>query len=132
MKFLIVPAAALAISACSGEPSAERTTAPDATVAADSGTAGAPQVALGLTERQLLDADLVDSAGNELGDVEGLVRAADGTVDRLLVEIEDTTPDRFVHVPVNGLTAFDDGDDKDLRTTMTRAQLMALPEVRSR
>lgn len=87
--------------------------------------------ALGLTEAQLRDADLVDANGVDLGDVEGVVRGADGAITDLLVEIEDTSPDREVLVPIAGLTAVRNGNDWDVRTdTLTREQLMALPEVR--
>ncbi len=92
--------------------------------------AGPTPVALGLSEAQLLDADLLAVAdGTELGDVTSLLRAPDGRVDRLLVEIEDSNPDRFVEVPVAGLTALARGNDTDLVTMMTREQLAALPEA---
>lgn len=96
---------------------------------ASAAAAGPAPVALGLSERQLLDADLRGADDTELGDVVRLERAADGTVDRLLIEIEDSNPDRYVHVPVAGLTPVTRGDDTDLSTTMTRAQLEALPAV---
>lgn len=92
--------------------------------------AGPADVALGLSEAQLLDADLRGPNGVELGDVVQIVRGADGKVDRLLIEIEDSNPDRFVHVPIAGLATIPRGDDTDLSTSMTRAQLMALPEVK--
>jgi len=92
--------------------------------------AGPAPVALGLSEAQLLDAELIGGDGTELGDVAAVVRDAGGTVDRLLVEIEDSHPDRFVHVPVAGLKTLVRGDDTDLSTTMTKAELAALPEVR--
>ena len=91
---------------------------------------GATPVALGLTEAQLLDAELVGANGVEIGDVAQVVRGAGGAVDRLLVEIEDSNPDRFVHIPIAGLTTVVRGDDTDLSTTLTRADLEALPEVR--
>lgn len=89
--------------------------------------AGPTPAALGLTEAQLLDADLLSTAGAELGDVVTLLRAADGSVDRLLIEIEDSNPDRFVEVPVQGLVVLTRGDDTDLVTTRTAADLAALP-----
>jgi hypothetical protein len=61
--------------------------------------------------------------------VTSLVRGANGEVDRLLIEVEDSDPDRFVHVPISGLTVVTRGDDRDLSTSMTREQLAALPEV---
>lgn len=92
--------------------------------------AGAEAVALGLTEAQLLDADLVDPNGVEIGEVEQVVRGPSGKVERLLVEVEDSNPDRYVHVPVDGLTPIKRGNDTDLSTKMTKQQLQALPEVK--
>ena len=92
--------------------------------------AGPAPAALGLSEAQLLDAELVGAGGIELGDVAQVLRGADGRVDRLLVEIEDSNPDRYVHVPIAGLKPVVRGTDTDLSTTMTKAQLAALPEVK--
>lgn len=89
--------------------------------------AGPAIAALGMTELQLLDADLLGPNGVELGNVEGVLRGADGRVDRLLVEIEDSHPDKFVAVPVDGLVTVKQGNDIDLSTTMTMEQLSALP-----
>ena len=100
--------------------------------AATAATAGTPTVAagaLGLTEAQLRDADLIDAAGMELGDVEDLVRGGDGAITGVLIEIEDSNPDRFVQLPIEGLEAVKRGDDWDLRSDTTREGLMALPEV---
>lgn len=91
--------------------------------------AGPAEAALGLTEAQLLDAELIGPNQVELGDVASVVRGADGKVERLLVEIEDSNPDRFVHVPIEGLTPIRRGDDTDLSTTMTMQELQALPAV---
>jgi sporulation protein YlmC with PRC-barrel domain len=88
-----------------------------------------PQVALGLTERQLRDADIVAANGQELGEVEELVRGPNGAVTQLLIEVEDSNPDHYVHIPLDGLTRVQDGNDWDLRSNATRDQLMALPAV---
>src|SRR3990167_1079197 len=56
--------------------------------------------------------------------------AADDRVDRLLVELEGVGPDRYVHVPVQGLKPIVRGGDTDLETSMTKADLDALPEVK--
>jgi hypothetical protein len=92
--------------------------------------AGSEEAALGLTEAQLLDADLRGADGSELGDVAQVVRSGDGAVEKLLIEIEDSQPDRFVHVPIAGLTTVKRGTDTDLSTTMTKEDLTALPEVK--
>ena len=100
------------------------------TAEASAAASGPAPVALGLNEVQLLDAELVGADGVELGDVAQVVRGADGKVDRLLVEIEDSNPDRYVHVPITGLTTVVRGTDTDLSTTMTKAEFAALPEVK--
>lgn len=101
----------------------------EADAAASAAAAGTAVAALGLTELQLLDADLIDANGVELGDVKAVVRGAGGQVEHLLVEIEDSNPDRFVQVPVEGLSPVARGDDTDISTTLTKAQLAALPDA---
>lgn len=91
--------------------------------------AGNTIAALGLTERQLLDADLVTATGVELGDVEQVRRDSAGAVTGFLVEIEDSDPDRFVVVPMTGLTVRTTGDDRDLQTSMTAQDLAKLPDA---
>lgn len=91
--------------------------------------AGATPAALGLTETQLLEADLVAADGTDLGDVEQVRRSAGGAVESLLVEIENSEPDRYVLVPLNGLRTRVDGDDTDLETTMSAADLAAMPDA---
>jgi hypothetical protein len=122
-------AAALLLAACS-EQSPQPPPGEQAGPYATAGSRGDAELALGLTERQLLDADLIAADGTELGDVEGLVRDADGSVTHLLVEIEDSSPDRYVHVPTYGLERIADGSGWDVRADLTRDQLMAMPEVR--
>lgn len=97
---------------------------------AEAKQAGDAVAALGLTQRQLLEADLIGPNNVELGDVARLERNASGQVDRLLIEIEDSNPDRFVHVPVADLKPVTRGNDTDLQTAMTAAELQALPEVK--
>lgn len=97
---------------------------------ASAATAGMTVAALGLTEAQLLEADLRGPGGIELGDVTQVVRDKDGNVERLLIEVEDSNPDRYVHVPISGLSTIATGAKTDLSTTMTLAQIKALPEVK--
>ena len=127
ISWLLVPAFTL-LPACSdndekAEEKLERAAGTSATVA------GPLPAALGLSEAQLLEADIVGTDGKELGDVAQVVRDADGKVDRLLVELDGSGPDRYVHVPVTGLKTVVSGTDTDLQTTMTKADLAALPEV---
>ena len=83
-----------------------------------------------VTEEQIEhEADLVTADGTDLGDVEQVRRGADGMVDGLLVSIEDSDPDRYVVVPLDGLTTRPDGDDTDVQTAMTAQDLAALPDA---
>lgn len=97
---------------------------------ANAAAAGPTPVALGLSEAQLLDANLVGANNVELGDVNSLVRGPSGAVEGLVVEVEDSNPERHVQVPITGLTVVTRGTDTDLSTTMTREQLAALPEAK--
>ena len=127
-----LPLLACALAACESE--AERQA--DATEdrieqQADTSAAAAGDAiaALGLTELQLLDADLVTADGTDLGDIEQIRRGSTGAVEGLLVEIEDSDPDRYVVVPIEGLTTRADGNDTDVQTAMTAEELAALPDA---
>lgn len=135
MRFFAVaslPFFALGLAACGSDADREADATEDRIEqeaeqsAAASGDAVA---ALGLTERQLLDADLVSANGADLGDVEQIRRGAGNTVEGLLVEIEDSNPDRYVVVPITGLTTRKSGGDTDLQTKMTADELRALPDA---
>ena len=91
--------------------------------------AGSEEAALGMTEAQLLEADLVTADGTDLGDIALVRRDDDGTVTGLVIELEDTDPDRWVEIPMDGLTTRADGTDKDVQTAMTAAELAALPDA---
>jgi uncharacterized protein YgbK (DUF1537 family) len=97
---------------------------------ANAAAAGATPVALGLSEAQLIDATLVGGNNVELGDVNSLVRGPSGAVEGLVVEVEDSNPERHVQVPISGLTVVTRGTDTDLSTTMTKEQVAALPEAK--
>lgn len=127
MKMILLAPIALLAACESGTEQAEERleTAAEASAAA----AGPAPAALGLSEAQLIDADLRGAGGIELGSVEAVRRDAQGAVDRLVIEIEDSHPDRFVEVPLAGLTPALRGDDVDLSTSMTREQLAALPDA---
>lgn len=83
-------------------------------------------LALGMTRDQLEDADLLSSANTDLGDVETLVLDASGQVASLVVELEGVG-DRKVVVPISGVSSIKQGDDVDLTTKMSVAELTALP-----
>ncbi len=90
---------------------------------------GDTPVAFGLTERQLLDAEVLAADGTELGDVEAVTKDAGGNATELLIEVEDSDPDRFVNVPVDGLEPVVRGDDTDLSSSMTMDDIAALPDA---
>lgn len=136
-KFVVLPLAALAITACESQAEQEADMAEDQMEmqaeqsAAESGN---EEAALGMTEAQLIDADLVDADGNDLGDIEQVRRNAMGTVEGLVVELEGT--ERYVLVPMNDLVArpeTDDDDDMDqdmnVQTTQSARQLAELPDA---
>lgn len=132
--FAIVPLAALALAACESEVEQQADLTEDRIEqqAEQSAAAAGDQIAaLGLTERQLLDAELVAPDGTELGDVEQVRRDAAGAVTGLLVEIEDSEPDRYVEVPLDGLSVTEGGvlSDANVRTDMTAQDLAAMPDA---
>ncbi|WP_374452453.1 PRC-barrel domain-containing protein [Phenylobacterium sp.] len=90
---------------------------------------------LGLTAEQLDDADLIDSQGRKIGEVENLMLGPKGDVVGLVVEIDQRTPkpDRRVQVELSSLRAVPDPTDPgefNVQTSQTREQLLALPEAR--
>ena len=87
------------------------------------------EAALGMTEEELLDADLVTADGTDLGDIVAVRRDEAGAVTGLVIELEDTDPDRWVEVPMDGLTTRPDGDDMDVQTGMSAEDLSALPDA---
>lgn len=130
--FAALPLSVLLLAAC-GESAEEREADRmedriETQADADMTAAGTGEVALGMTEAQLLDADLVDADGTDLGDVELVSRDAANTVTGLVIELSDTDPDRYVEIPMDGLTTRMDGDDTDVQTAMTAQDLTALPD----
>lgn len=132
-RFAALPLAIAALSACDSQADQEADRVEDQLeqqAEASAVAAGNAVAALGLTEAQLLEADLVAADGTDLGDVEQVRRDASGVVGGLLVEVEDSNPDRYVVVPIDGLTRTSAGDDVDLSTTMTAAELADLPDAK--
>ncbi|MET0246346.1 MAG: PRC-barrel domain containing protein [Sphingomonas sp.] len=128
-KILIALAPMVLVAGCgetANEAAADRV---EDAAEANAAAAGPAPVALGLSEAQLLDANLVGANNVELGDVNSLVRGPSGAVEALVVEVEDSNPERHVRVPISGLTVVTRGTDTDLSTTMTKEQVAALPEA---
>ena len=131
-RLAALPILACALAACQSEAEqqadvTEEQIEQEAETSAAAG--GSAVAALGLTEAQLIEADLVTADGTDLGNVEQVRRGADGMVEGLLVSIEDSDPDRYVVVPLDGLTTRPDGDDTDVQTAMTAHDLAALPDA---
>ena len=84
-------------------------------------------VAFGMTRQELEDADLLSAQGNtDLGDVETLVLDANGALTSIVVELEGPGDPKVV-VAVAQISSVDQNGEKDLTTTLTAAQLQALP-----
>lgn len=131
-RYAALPLALAALAACDSQAEREEEAVEDRVeeqAEASAVAANGAIAALGLTEARLLEADLVTADGTDLGDVEQVRRNSSGTVDGLLIEVEDSDPDRYVVVPLDGLTTRTDGDDVDIQTTMTAADIAALPDA---
>ena len=129
MRYAALPAAMFALAGCQSEAEQQADAAEDrieAQADESAAAAGDAEAALGMTERQLLDADLLAADGTELGDIEQVRRDASNNVTGFLIEVEDSNPDRYVVVPLDGLSV--DPNNEDLRSTMTMAQIGELPD----
>ena len=134
MKTLFAAASAAALLAACSQPPAKPDKTPEASPDAASAPtmAGAPAaapgaMALGLTVAQLEDADLITPAGVDLGDVQRVDVDASGVVTGLIIEPAGEGGPHWVRIPLDGLTPRKEGDAYDLVSTMTLAQLKALP-----
>lgn len=131
-RITLLPLTLATLAACESEAEQKADTVEDRIemqAEQSAAASGDTVVALGLTERQLLDADLVAQDGSELGDVEQVRRDASGTATELLIEIEDSSPDRYVIVPLDKLTARGEGNNADLQTSMAARDLAAMPDA---
>ncbi len=133
-KIWLAAASALALmAACSEAPSKPTKTpeaSPDAASAPTMTPTPAPAAsatALGLTVKQLEDADLITPAGVDLGDVQKVDVDASGAVTGLIIEPAGQGGPRWVRISLDGLTPRKEGDDYDLVADMTLAQLKAMP-----
>lgn len=86
-------------------------------------------LALGMSRSELEGADIVNAAGDDLGDVESLVIDAGGNVTHLVVDVDVPGDDVKVLLPIDQAQAHvGTNGDKDLRTTLTSQDLVALPK----
>ena len=129
MRLPLIAGCMIALAACGEDRTSESAPASgDGTQAVVQAGSDQPIAPLGLTSNQLDDAEILDQAGVEIADVERVVVDSSGQVTGLIVEVEDSDPDRFVTIPLDGLTKVEEGDDVDLRSSLTREALMAMPE----
>lgn len=129
MRTVILLAASTALLAACSDPNEAAEDKLEKSAETSATVAGPMPAAFGLSEVQLLNADIVGADGKELGDVAQVLRDPGGKVDRLLVELEGSNPDRYVHLPILGLKTVVQDGETDLATSMTKAELEAQPEV---
>ncbi|MEN5052233.1 MULTISPECIES: hypothetical protein [Brevundimonas] len=134
MRILLAAASAAALmAACSEAPPKPAKTpeaSPDAASAPRMTHTAAPAAgatALGLTVKQLEDADLITPAGIDLGDVQKVDVDASGAITGLIIEPAGEGGPRWVRISLDGLTPRKEGDDYDLVSDMTLEQLKAMP-----
>lgn len=86
-------------------------------------------LAFGMTSEQLEDADLMSAEMTDLGDVETLVLDGSGRLTHVVIELEGAG-DRKVALPIADVSSIarNNGALKDLSTTLTAAQLAAMPQ----
>ncbi len=101
------------------------------------GPASAQVVGLGLTHHQLEDADLVDAAGRDIGDVEHVVMGPGGKAEALIISVDRPDPqrDKLVRIGLAGLKARPEkGDPGDyvIVTPISAARLLAMPDWQPR
>ena len=87
--------------------------------------------ALRLSEQQLLDADLVSSSGEDLGDIEAVVRDGQGAITGLIVAVDDSGTNRVVEIPIQGLSTTGEGDSLDVLAAMTIDDLASYPDAQA-
>ena len=86
-------------------------------------------LAFGMTREQLEDADLMSAEMTDLGDVETLVLDDSGRLTHVVIELEGAG-DRKVALPIADVSSIarNNGALKDLSTSLTAAQLAAMPQ----
>ena len=134
MRILLAAASAAALmAACSEAPPKPAKTpeaSPDAASAPRMTHTAAPAAgatALGLTVKQLEDADLITPAGIDLGDVQKVDVDASGAITGLIIEPAGEGGPRWVRISLDGLKPRKEGDGYDLVSDMTLEQLKAMP-----
>lgn len=133
-SLMIAAAAAALLAACSQQketppPAPAPATAPPQAMTpqtdAAAMTQGEPMV-LGLRSAQLEGANLLSSDGTDVGDVQRVDISSDGKATGLIVA-PTGVGERWVRLPLAGLTVKTLGDDHVVVTALTLDQVKALP-----
>lgn len=135
MPTMIACAALLAVAACGDNKTDDVVKAPSVGGASEpvsDQTAHAAEAqaaaALGLTRKELEDADIVSPTGVDLGDVESLVIDARNNVTHLVVEVQGRDEVKVL-LPIGQVSVHVQADgDKDLKTALAVNELLALPK----
>lgn len=128
---IAVAASAALLAACSQQketapPAAEAPTAAPSPTAATAGLTRDEPVALGLKASQFGGSNLLSTNGSDLGDVVRVDVNSEGKATGLIVA--PTGPgQRWVRLPLAGLTIKADGPYNDVVTSMTWEEVKALP-----
>lgn len=127
-RLIIVLAATTVLAACS--PQREKTPAdtppPTAPAAASTTVPQNDPVVLGLTTAQIQGANLLSADQTDVGDVEKVDVNSEGKATGLIIT-PTGSGERWVRLPLEGLVVKNDGGDHVVITTMTLAQIEALP-----
>jgi|SRR5215217_712745 len=105
--------------------------APAMALAQTVATDGALKAKGEFTVAQVEDADLVDSTGREVGDVEHVLLDPAGKPTAVILELDRPGADKLVSVALADIAiSREPGDDDDYvaRSKLTKAQLLALPD----
>lgn len=126
-SLIVFSAAAAMLAACSPQQGkAQATEAQPASHAPATPAARDEPVALGLPISQLQGANLLSTDKTDVGDVERVDVNSEGKPTGLIVA--PTGPgERWVRLPLAGLVVTTDGDDHIVTTSLSLAQIKALP-----
>jgi len=104
---------------------------PGLALASTVATDGALKAKGAFTVAQVEDADLVDSQGREAGDVEHVLLDGAGKPTAVVLELDRPGADKLVSVALADIEIAPEPGDKDdfiVRSKLTKAQLLALPD----
>ncbi|RPF71158.1 hypothetical protein [Aurantiacibacter spongiae] len=131
-KYAVLPLALASLTGCGSdaEPDAAATQAALPTPSETASTLDNQVEELGVSERDLLDMNLVTADGEVAGEVMQVRRGAMGEANGVLARLEDGG--KAVLVRMDDLSMTGEGNDRALETTLTAEELAALPEASTR